>query len=296
MGAVAGAAATAARPIAMRFCANVSILFRDVPLLERFGRAARAGFTAVELWWPTGERLDEVEAAVAEAGVQVVLLNFDAGDMAAGDRGLVADLDRHRRFRENVPVALGLAQRLGCGRLNALLGHERSAADRERQLELAAENLAWAADEAAPQGAQILIEALNTIENGPCLVHTTRQAAQLRERVGRANVALQYDAYHMQRMEGDLVATLGAHIDQIGHIQVADSPGRGEPGTGEIAYDFVLDAIDAMGYDGWIGLEYNPTTPTTEESLGWLAARTAASAGGAAGALSTSAATAGADR
>jgi hydroxypyruvate isomerase len=258
----------------MRFCANVSILFKDAPFLERFARAARAGFGGVEFWWP-GEPLDEVESAIADAGLEVALFNFDAGDMPAGDRGLLSDPDRAHRFRANVPVALELAERLGCRRLNALVGLERSPGERAAQLRLAAENVAWAADQAAQIGAEVLIEAVNTFENGPYLLSTTRDAARFIETVDRPNVRLQYDAYHMQRMEGNLVATLTEFAPLIAHIQVADSPGRGEPGTGEINYPYVLDAIERLAYDGWIGLEYNPTTATTEDSLGWLPANRA---------------------
>jgi hydroxypyruvate isomerase len=259
----------------LKFCANVSILFKDAPFLERFERAARAGFQAVEFWWPAGEALDEVEAAIRDAGLAVALFNFDAGDMPAGDRGLLSDPDRAQRFRENVPVALDLAQRLGCDKLNALVGVERAPSQRDEQLKLAAESVRFAADEAAPHGIDITIEAVNTFENGPYLLHTTRQAAEFIDTVDRPNVRLQYDAYHMQRMEGNLVATLTEFAPRIAHIQIADSPGRGEPGTGEINYPFVLDAIDALGYEGWIGLEYNPTTPTTEESLRWMPERSA---------------------
>jgi hydroxypyruvate isomerase len=259
----------------MRFCANVSILFKEAPFLERFDRAARAGFAAVEFWWPTGESLDEVEAAIRDAGLQVALFNFDAGDLPAGDRGLLSDPERAHRFRENVPVGLELAQRLGCERMNALVGLERSPAQREAQMRLAAENVRWAADQAAPYGVDITIEAVNTFENGPYLVSTTRAAAAFIDTVDRPNVRIQYDAYHMQRMEGNLVATITEHVDRIAHVQIADSPGRGEPGTGEINFPFVLDAIDALGYEGWVGLEYNPTTATTEESLGWMPERSA---------------------
>ena len=259
----------------MKFCANVSILFKDAPFLERFERAARAGFQAVEFWWPAGEALEEVEAAIRDAGLAVALFNFDAGDMPAGDRGLLSDPDRAHRFRENVPVALELAQRLGCERLNALVGVERAPSQRDEQLKLAAESVRFAADEAAPHGIDITIEAVNTFENGPYLLHTTRQAAAFIDTVDRPNVRLQYDAYHMQRMEGNLVATLTEFAPRIAHIQIADSPGRGEPGTGEINYPFVLDAIDALGYEGWIGLEYNPTASATEESLRWMPERSA---------------------
>jgi len=259
----------------VRFCANVSILFKDAPFLERFERAAAAGFDAVEFWWPAGEALDEVASATADAGLQVALFNFDAGEMPKGDRGLLSDPERFGRFRENVPVALELAERLGCRRLNALVGLERSRHERDAQLDLAAENVRFAADQAAPLGIDITIEAVNTFENGPYLVPTTQQAAAFIDRVERPNVKLQYDAYHMQRMEGNLVATIERHLPRIAHIQIADSPGRGEPGTGEINYPFVLDAIDRLGYDGWIGLEYNPTTATTEESLAWMPERSA---------------------
>jgi hydroxypyruvate isomerase len=259
----------------VKFCANVSILFKDAPFLERFERAAAAGFPAVEFWWPAGEALDEVESAIKDAGLQVALFNFDAGDMSAGDRGLLSDPDRAQGFRDNVPVALDLAQRIGCERMNALVGLERSPSEREQQLKLAAENVRWAADQAAPHGVDITIEAVNTFENGPYLVPTTRRAAAFIDKVDRPNVRLQWDAYHMQRMEGNLVATVTEFLPRIGHIQIADSPGRGEPGTGEINFPFVLDAIDALGYDGWIGLEYNPTTQTTEESLGWMPERSA---------------------
>jgi hydroxypyruvate isomerase len=243
----------------MRFCANISLLFTEVPLLERFAAARRAGLPAVELWWPRGEDLDAVAEAASDS--EVVLINFDAGDMPAGDRGLVSDPARRDEFRANVPVALDLAGRIGAKQLNALIGFG--------DLELARENVRYAADAAAEQNADVMIEAVNTFENGPYLLHTTRAAAEFIRSVGRDNVRLQYDAYHMQRMEGNLTATIAEHLDLIGHIQIADSPGRGEPGTGEIDYGYVLRRIDELGYTGWIGLEYKPTRPTVE-SLDWM--------------------------
>ena len=255
----------------MRFCVNVSILFKEVPFLERFGRVAEAGFDGVEFWWPTGESLEDVEAAIRDAGLSVALFNFDAGDMPAGDRGLLSHPDRQADFHANVPVALDLARRLECPRINALVGVEHGETSRDEQLALAAENVGRAADQAAPHGIDIMLEAVNTWENGPYLLSTTRDASAFQDRVGRPNVKLQWDAYHMQRMEGNLTATLRDHLDRITHIQVADSPGRGEPGTGEIHYPYLFEQIEALGYEGWIGLEYAPTT-TSEESLGWLPA------------------------
>jgi hydroxypyruvate isomerase len=254
----------------MRFSANVSILFTEVPLLERFASARDAGFDAVELWWPRGEDLAAVEASIQDAGLEVVLLNFDGGDMPGGDRGLISDPARQGEFRANVPVALELAAAVGCTKLNALAGHELPDLAREEQLELARDNVRFAAEAAAEQGAQVLIEAVNTYENGPYLLSRTRAASDFVESVGRDNVRLQYDAYHMQRMEGDLTATIERHLDEIAHVQIADSPGRGEPGTGEINFDYVLRRLDELGYEGHVGLEYKPSAGDTEASLEWL--------------------------
>src|SRR5919199_332195 len=252
----------------MRFSANVSILFKEVPFLERFGRAAQAGFSAVEFWWPSDEDLGEVEKAIKDAGVEVALFNFDAGDMPAGERGFAGDPGREQQFKENVPVALELARSLGCERMNVLVGHRIPGIDREEQLALARENVRFAAGKAP--GVTVMVEAVNTFENGPYLLYTTGQAVEFVRDVGRENVKVQHDIYHMQRMEGNLVANLREHIGLIGHVQIADSPGRGEPGTGEIHFPFVLGELERLGYDGHVGLEYNPTTETTEESFGWL--------------------------
>jgi hydroxypyruvate isomerase len=254
----------------VRFSANVSILFKEVPFLDRFGRAAQAGFSAVEFWWPSDEDLDEVGKAVKDASLEVALFNFDAGDMAAGERGLAGDPERRQQFGENVPVALDLARSLGCKKMNVLVGHEVSGMDRDEQLALARENVRFAAGEAETADITVMVEAVNTFENGPYLLYTTEQAVEFVEAVGRENVRVQHDLYHMQRMEGNLVANLREHFGRIGHVQIADSPGRGEPGTGEIHYPFVLAELERLGYDGHVGLEYNPTKETTEESFGWL--------------------------
>ena len=264
----------------MRFCANLSILFKEAPLLDRFELAAEAGFSAVEFWWPGYEAdLGDLERAVKDAGLAVALFNFDAGDMPNGDRGLVSDPDRIDQFRENVPVALELARSLGCERMNALAGHEKEGMERGEQLALARENVAFAAEKAGAAGVTVMVEAINTFENGPYLLHTTEQAVSFVESVGRTNVQIQHDFYHMQRMEGNLVANLRKYFDHIGHVQVADSPGRGEPGTGEVHYPFVLAELEKLGYDGHVGLEYNPTTQTTKESLGWIPRELRASGG-----------------
>jgi len=253
----------------VEFSVNVSMLYAEAPFLERFACAAAAGFGAVEFWWPREEDPGEVAFAVRDAGLRTVVLNFDAGDMAAGDRGLLSDPDRQATFRENVPVALDLAAALDCRRLNALVGVRLAEHPPEDQLALAVENVRFAADRAARQGADVLIEAVNTFENGPYLIARTADAADFIRRVDRPNVRLQYDAYHMQRMEGDLAANLRRHIADIAHVQIADSPDRHEPGTGELNFRYLLGVLGELGYDGYIGLEYKPRADT-ERGLEWL--------------------------
>jgi len=254
----------------VRFSANLSFLFKDAPFGERFARARDAGFKGVEFIWPGGDELLAVERAVAQTGLEVALFNFDAGDLAAGDRGLLSDPERQHVFRENVPVALELAGKIGCTRLNALVGVRLPELELEAQLELARQNVAWAAERAQVQGASIMIEAVNTYENGPYLLDTTAKAVKFLDAVRADNVALQYDVYHMQRMEGNLSDTISRVLPRIGHVQIADPPRRGEPGTGEINYRYILDLLERREYTGWVGLEYNPSTPTTEQSLGWM--------------------------
>lgn len=253
----------------MRFDLNVSILLKEYTFLERFDQAARLGFEAVEFWWPRGEDLDVLARRIADAGLKVALFNFDAGDMGAGDRGLLNDPERQAQFRANVPVAIELAQRLGCTRMNALAGHWREGEEPEAQLDRVRENLRWAAEQAQSAGITVLVESLNRWENGPYLFTNTPDTLAFLASVGAPNLKYQYDIYHMQRMEGNITATLRTHVDHIGHIQVADSPHRHQPGTGELNFRYLFQVIEESGYDGWIGLEYNPMG-STEESLNWL--------------------------
>jgi hydroxypyruvate isomerase len=266
----------------MRYAVNVSILFTEHPYLERFAAARAAGFDAVETWWPDGVDPDDVAAAVADADLDVALMNIPAGDMAAGDRGLLGDPAREAELRAGLEPAIELARRIGAPRINALVGLAVPGLQRDEQLALVAENLRRVADAAAPHGIEVLIEAVNTIENGPYLIATTAAADALRERVGRANVRLQYDVYHMQRMEGNLVDTITRYLPAIAHVQVADCPGRNQPGTGEINYPFVLERLAALGYDGYVALEYRAPGGDTLASLDWLPAaeRASRTAGG----------------
>lgn len=252
-----------------RFAANVSTMFTERRFLDRFDAAAAAGFNAVEFWWPAEQTIDDVVSAVRDADLEVVLFNFDGGDLAAGDRGLLNDPDREERFHDNVPQAVELALAVGCQQLNALVGLEQPEVDRAEQLERARNNVRHAARQVAPHGIRVLIEAINTYDNGPYLLHRTDQASSFLHAVAEPNLGLQYDVFHMQRMEGNLAATLRRYIDEIAHVQIADAPGRGEPGTGEIRFEYIFETLDDLGYTGHVGLEYIPTTETTEASLGW---------------------------
>jgi hydroxypyruvate isomerase len=253
----------------MRFCPNVHMLFTEAPFLERFALAVDSGFSAIEFWWPRGEDLDALVAAIRETQVEVALFTFDPGDQDAGDRGLAGDPERETEFRDNVPMALELANRLRCPKLTAGIGLHRDGMDPDDQLDFAVENVRRVADEAHTLGIEVLIEAVNTLENGPYLLPRTRDAMSFIKRVDRPNVKLQHDIYHMQRMEGNLADTLSRCIGCIAHIQIADSPSRQEPGTGEINYEFLLRKLMELGYEGFIGLEYHPSK-SSQSSLEWL--------------------------
>jgi hydroxypyruvate isomerase len=255
--------------VPLLFAPNLSMLWPDQPFAERFGRAARAGFRAVELWWPGEAAAAALPGLLSRWDLRLALLNFDGGDLAAGERGLAADPRRREQLRANVPVALEIARACGCARLNLLIGKRQDEYALSEQLTCARENVAWAAGQAARAGCEVLIEALNPADNGPCLVTTTAAAAAFAADVGQPNVRLQYDAYHMQRTEGDLTATIDAYWPLISHVQIADVPGRHEPGTGEINYPFVLDHLERKGYRGAVGLEYRPSAGT-DASFGWL--------------------------
>ncbi len=241
----------------MRYDVNLSILFTDLPVLERPAAARAAGFDAVEFWWPFAEavppsrEIEAFEAAVADAGVQLVALNFFAGDLLAGDRGLVAWPGRQSEFRANVEVAVGIGGRLGCRAFNALHGNFPTT-------DTALDNLAHAAGVAAEIGAVVLVEPLSGAPEYPLL--TVADALEVVDRTGRDNVALLADLYHLAVNGDDLDAVVSDHVDRIGHVQIADAPGRGEPGTGELDIFGHLAKLEANGYQGYVGLEYRART------------------------------------
>lgn len=258
---------------------NLSILFTEIPLLDRPAAAAAAGFHAVELWWPFAvpsppdADLDALQRALDDAGVQLVGLNFDAGDMAKGERGLLSRPTESDRFVTNVDVAVGFAQRLGCRTLNALYGNRDPDASPEHQDELALENLTLAAAAAEKIGATVVIEALNSYESPHYPLVSSRDALAVIDRVrtksGLTNVSFLADFYHLHRMGEEPIELIDRAADRFGHVQLADVPGRGQPGTGTIPYEQVLQRLDASGYRGFVGLEYKPVGPSAD-SFDWL--------------------------
>lgn len=254
-----------------RLAANLSMLFADAPFLGRFDRAAAAGFRRVEFQFPYAHTPAEVGAALDAAGLECVLFNLPAGDWAAGERGIAAHPARVDEFRRGVALALEYAGRLGCRRINCLAGLRDPGVPAEEQRAALVENLRFAAAALAERGLTLLVEPLNAYDVPGFLLHGSRAALDLIDAVGAPNLMLQYDVYHMQRGEGELAATVAANLGRIGHIQIADAPGRHQPGTGEIRYRFLLPHLDRIGYTGVVGLEYHPQGPA-EATLGWVAA------------------------
>ena len=246
----------------MRFAVNLSILLTGLPLLERPAAAAKAGFDAVELWWPfagpepPAAELAALRATVQDAGVHLAGLNFDAGDMAAGERGLLARPDGSARFLANIDVAVGLAADLGCGVLNALYGNGPGT-DRA----LAVANLRRAADAAAGIGATVVVEALNSHENPHYPLTSSSAVLALIDEVDRENVAFLADLYHLHRMGEDVLTLIDGSAGRFGHVQIADDPGRGMPGSGRMPYPEIFARLEAAGYRGHVGLEYRHEGP-----------------------------------
>jgi hydroxypyruvate isomerase len=264
--------------MSLHYDVNLSILFTELPLLQRPAAAAAAGFDAVEMWWPfagpepSSRELDALRRALDDAGTRLVGLNFDAGDMAAGDRGLLSRPADSARFRANIDVAVGFAEQMGTTVLNALYGNLDPEVGAQAQEELATENLVLAAQAADRIGATVVIEALNAFESPTYPVTTSRHALYLVERVreaGAGNVAFLADLYHLARMGEPVTRLVEGSGATFGHVQIADPPGRGQPGTGVLDWPAVLAALDASGYRGHVGLEYRPVGPSAD-SFGWL--------------------------
>ncbi|WP_316194747.1 hydroxypyruvate isomerase [Bradyrhizobium sp. SZCCHNRI3052] len=255
-----------------RFAANLTMLFNELPFLDRFAAAKAAGFGGVEYLFPYDFDKAELREQLARHGLTQVLHNLPAGNWAAGERGIAILPDRVDEFRDGVRRAIEYAKALDCRQLNCLVGIAPDDADPRELNQVLVRNLRFAATALKAQGIKLLIEPINTLDIPGFVLNRTAQALQLISEVESDNLFVQYDIYHMQIMEGDLARTMQKHLARIAHIQLADNPGRHEPGTGEINYAFLFRHLDAIGYPGWIGCEYKPRT-TTGEGLGWLTDR-----------------------
>lgn len=260
-----------------RYCVNCSILFTELPLLERPAAAKAAGFDAIELWWPFASSVpgdDEVELferAIRDSGVALVGLNFAAGDMPGGDRGLVSWPERSLEFRDNIAVTMGIGERLGCRAFNALYGNRIDGVDAVAQDDLGVENLALAATAAASFGGTVLVEPVSGADRYPLLsaADAVDVITRVEQQSGADNVGLLADIYHLAVNGDDVDKVIATHADRIAHVQIADAPGRNEPGTGTLPLLRQVEDLQAGGYDGWIGLEYKPSS-TTDQSFNWL--------------------------
>lgn len=252
-----------------RFAANLSMLFTEVDFLDRFSLASEAGFKGVEYLFPYEYSAQALRSLLVENDLEQVLFNLPAGDWAKGERGIACHPDRVDEFRDGVRQAIAYAKVLGNTQINCLAGITPPGFDPKMIERTMINNLEFAAEELEAVGIKLVMEMINVRDIPGFYLNSTAQALALRQKVDSCNLYLQYDIYHMQIMEGDLARTLEDHLSVINHVQLADNPGRHEPGTGEINYPFLFAHLERIGYRGWVGCEYKPKT-TTLEGLGWL--------------------------
>ena len=252
-----------------KFAANLSLMFTEVPFVDRFAAAAHAGFDGIEFLFPYEHAADELAGALRAHGLANVLFNLPPGDWAAGERGMAAIPGREGEFRDSVALALSYAEALRTPRLHVMAGVVPAEADRSAYRATYVANLAYAATEAARAGIDVLIEPLNPRDVPGYLVSTQAEAHAIREAVGAANLKVQMDLYHCQIVEGDIATRLRRYLPHVGHIQIAGVPDRHEPDTGELNYPYLFHLLDDLGYDGWVGCEYRPANGTVA-GLGWM--------------------------
>jgi hydroxypyruvate isomerase len=253
-----------------KFAANLTMLYNELPFLDRFAAAAEAGFAGVEYLFPYDFDKNELASRLRQYDLTQVLHNLPAGDWAGGERGIAILPERVGEFRDGVSRAIDYAGALGCKRINCLAGIAPKGAHSDRLRETFVANIDYAARALKDAGIWLLIEPVNTRDIPGFFLNRTKDAIAIIEEIGSDNIFVQYDIYHMQIMEGDLTRTIEANLPLIAHIQLADNPGRNEPGTGEINYPFLFKKLDSLGYAGWIGCEYKPAAKTAE-GLGWFA-------------------------
>ncbi len=253
-----------------KFAANLSMMFTEVDFLDRFALAAKAGFEGVEFLFPYDHQAEEIKARLDANRLAMVLFNLPPGDWAAGERGIACLPERTAEFRDGVAKGLAYAKVLGVKQLHCMAGKAPAGVPDAALRQTFVANLKHAAAECAKAGLGVLVEPINHYDIPGYYLNRSAQAISILDEVGADNVRLQYDIYHMQRTEGELAGTMSRLLTRIGHMQLADNPGRNEPGTGEINYPFLFSHIDKIGYTGWIGCEYKPAT-TTDAGLGWFA-------------------------
>ncbi len=251
-----------------KLAANLTMLYNEIDFLDRFAAAAKSGFKGVEYLFPYAYPKEQLAEKLKQNGLTQVLHNLPAGDWAKGERGIACHPDRVDEFKKGVAQAIEYATALGCKQVNCLSGIAPQGVAAAKVHETFVSNLRYAAGELEKAGIKLLIESINTFDIPGFFLSTTKQTLGILDEVGSKNLYYQYDIYHMQRMEGELAKTIEANLARIAHLQLADNPGRNEPGTGEINYDFLFGFIDRIGYQGWIGCEYKPKTETVA-GLGW---------------------------
>ncbi|MDR1534989.1 MAG: TIM barrel protein [Planctomycetota bacterium] len=256
----------------LKFSANLGFLYPELPLLEEIAAAAAAGFKGVEVMFPYPEPPEKVAEALSARSLTLALFNALPGNWAAGERGLAVLPGRDQDFRASLDKAVEYAVALGCPRVNVMAGVKNFDEPREKTLDRLVDRLGQAADVFAKHNLNALLEHINPYDMPGYFVSTPKEAIAVLERVKRPNAKLQYDIYHAQRTSGELTAFLRDHFSQIEHIQIADNPGRNQPGTGEINYPFIFCELERLGYQGWIGLEYKPT-PSAAGSFAWMPGR-----------------------
>jgi hydroxypyruvate isomerase len=254
-----------------KLAANLTMLFNEVKFIDRFGAAARAGFRGVEFLFPYALHADRIADQLNIYQLDLVLHNLPAGNWEAGERGIACHPNRVGEFRDGVGEALQYAKVLGVKQLNCLVGIVPGGVGHDEAHATVVDNLTYAAARLKDAGIGLLIEPINTFDIPGFFLTGTKQAVQIIEDTGSDNLFVQYDIYHMQRMEGELAGTISKHLGVIKHVQLADNPGRYEPGTGEINYRYLLGMLDEIGYDGWVGCEYKPRAGTVD-GLGWRSA------------------------
>lgn len=252
-----------------QFAANLTMLFNEDPFLDRFKKASQAGFRAVEFLFPYAYQPQEIKQLLIQNQLELVLHNLPAGDWDGGERGIACLPDRIQEFREGVSKAIEYANILGVSQLNCLAGKAPNGLNDKMLHDTFVNNLQFAAAELKKANIRLLIEPINTFDIPGFFLSKTKQALQILDEVGSDNAYVQYDIYHAQRMEGELCNTIEQNLSRIGHIQLADNPGRSEPGTGEINYSHLFKFLDRIGYKGWVGCEYKPAS-STEAGLGWI--------------------------